>query len=60
MRQALRLAPAVRGIHFQPVSYFGRFPEQKVDKDRFTLPDTQIIHLPFSIPFPGIEGKYRG
>ena len=41
VRQALRLTPAVRGIHFQPVSYFGRFPEQKVDKDkdRFTLPE---------------------
>jgi len=39
VRKALKLAPAVRGIHFQPVSYFGRFPEQSGDKSRFTLPE---------------------
>jgi uncharacterized radical SAM superfamily Fe-S cluster-containing enzyme len=39
VRQALRLAPVVRGIHFQPVSYFGRFPEQRGDEGRFTLPE---------------------
>jgi uncharacterized radical SAM superfamily Fe-S cluster-containing enzyme len=38
VRQALQLAPVVRGIHFQPVSYFGRFPEQS-GTDRFTLPE---------------------
>jgi hypothetical protein len=39
VRQALQLAPFVRGIHFQPVSYFGRFPAQSGDKSRFTLPE---------------------
>ncbi len=39
VRQALQLAPTVRGIHFQPVSYFGRFPEQRGDEGRFTLPE---------------------
>jgi len=39
VRQALQMAPAVRGIHFQPISYFGRFPQQASDKDRFTLPE---------------------
>ncbi|WP_306535864.1 radical SAM (seleno)protein TrsS [Geobacter sp.] len=39
VRQALHLAPIVRGIHFQPVSYFGRFPELSGDGDRFTLPE---------------------
>ncbi len=39
VRQALRLVPAVRGIHFQPVSYFGRFPKSNGDKGRFTLPE---------------------
>jgi len=39
VRQALHLAPTVRGIHFQPISYFGRFPQQASDKDRFTLPE---------------------
>jgi uncharacterized radical SAM superfamily Fe-S cluster-containing enzyme len=38
VQQALQLAPTVRGIHFQPVSYFGRFPE-KGDEGRFTLPE---------------------
>jgi uncharacterized radical SAM superfamily Fe-S cluster-containing enzyme len=39
VRQGLRLAPTVRGIHFQPVSYFGRFPRQIGDEGRFTLPE---------------------
>lgn len=30
--------PAVRGIHFQPVSYFGRFPAEPTDKMRYTIP----------------------
>ncbi len=38
VRQALQLAPFVRGIHFQPISYFGRFPA-KGDEGRFTLPE---------------------
>ena len=36
---ALELAPAVRGVHFQPASYFGRHPGTPEDADRFTLPD---------------------
>jgi uncharacterized radical SAM superfamily Fe-S cluster-containing enzyme len=39
VRQALQLAPTVRGVHFQPVSYFGRFPGQHGDEGRFTLPE---------------------
>ncbi len=39
VRQALQLAPTVRGIHFQPVSYFGRFPARNGGGDRFTLPE---------------------
>jgi uncharacterized radical SAM superfamily Fe-S cluster-containing enzyme len=39
VRQALKLAPTVRGVHFQPVSYFGRFPGQSSDEGRFTLPE---------------------
>lgn len=30
--------PAVRGIHFQPVSYFGRFPTEPSDEMRYTIP----------------------
>ena len=36
---AIRFAPTVRGVHFQPVSYFGRFPEAPADQDRLTLPE---------------------
>jgi uncharacterized radical SAM superfamily Fe-S cluster-containing enzyme len=32
-------SPAVRGVHFQPVSYFGRYPERPSDSARFTLPE---------------------
>jgi uncharacterized radical SAM superfamily Fe-S cluster-containing enzyme len=36
---ALRYAPAVRGVHFQPISYFGRYPIAPTDADRITIPD---------------------
>jgi 7,8-dihydro-6-hydroxymethylpterin dimethyltransferase len=39
VRLALQLTPTVRGIHFQPISYFGRFPEKIGDATRFTLPE---------------------
>ncbi|HEY8803520.1 MAG TPA: radical SAM protein [Clostridium sp.] len=35
----LNNAPTVRGVHFQPVSYFGRIPKMPEDKDRITLPE---------------------
>jgi uncharacterized radical SAM superfamily Fe-S cluster-containing enzyme len=31
--------PTVRGVHFQPISYFGRYPAAPADADRFTLPE---------------------
>lgn len=31
--------PTVRGVHFQPVSYFGRIPKIPTDKDRITIPE---------------------
>lgn len=37
IRLAVSLSPAVRGIHFQPVSYFGRYPSPPGDEARFTL-----------------------
>lgn len=36
---ALAHAPVVRGVHFQPVSYFGRVPFIPKDEDRVTLPE---------------------
>lgn len=37
IRFAVAQSPKVRGVHFQPVSYFGRIPEFPKDEDRFTL-----------------------
>lgn len=39
VRYGLSKAPDVRGIHFQPVSYFGRYPDAPSDDERITLPE---------------------
>jgi 7,8-dihydro-6-hydroxymethylpterin dimethyltransferase len=39
LRFAIAHQPVVRGVHFQPVSYFGRFPRVPTDADRITLPE---------------------
>ncbi|WHH60490.1 radical SAM (seleno)protein TrsS [Petroclostridium sp. X23] len=39
LRYSLHRIPDVRGVHFQPVSYFGRYPKQPVDSRRMTLPE---------------------
>lgn len=39
LRFALSAGPLVRGVHFQPISYFGRYPEPPADADRVTLPE---------------------
>ncbi len=36
---ALDHAPAVRGVHFQPVSFFGRHGRAPEDRDRITIPE---------------------
>jgi hypothetical protein len=36
---AVENAPTVRGVHFQPVSYFGRYPSPPLDRDRITIPE---------------------
>lgn len=36
---ALEYIPTVRGVHFQPVSYFGRVPFAPGNEDRITLPE---------------------
>jgi hypothetical protein len=43
LRTAIALAPAVRAVHFQPVSYFGRFPGSPSGDDRITIPE--VIQL---------------
>ena len=47
---ALHHVQGVRGVHFQPVSYFGRHPGPPQDKDRITIPE--IIR--------GIEAQTQG
>ncbi|WP_290920072.1 radical SAM (seleno)protein TrsS [Halodesulfovibrio sp.] len=39
IRFAIDHAPAVRGVHFQPISYFGRYPVAPADNERITLPE---------------------
>ena len=39
IRFAIKNAPAIRGVHFQPISYFGRYPEAPSDNERITLPE---------------------
>lgn len=39
VRFALDHIRTVRGVHFQPVSYFGRMPYAPADNDRMTLPE---------------------
>lgn len=36
---ALEQSPAVKGVHFQPISYFGRYPQTPENADRLTLPE---------------------
>jgi len=36
---AIQRVPGVRGVHFQPVSYFGRHPGPPEDTDRITIPE---------------------
>jgi len=44
VRFAFENIHVVRGVHFQPVSYFGRHPRPPSDSDRFTLPEV-IRHV---------------
>lgn len=43
LREAILLAPAVRAVHFQPISYFGRHPAAHADENRITFPE--VIRL---------------
>jgi len=36
---AKKKIPVVNSVHFQPVSYFGRYPHTPTDEDRITIPD---------------------
>lgn len=58
--------PSIRGVHFQPVSYFGRIPRIPRDEDRISLPEVMnklskqskgIINIRDFRP-PGCENAY--
>ena len=46
LRFAIAHSPTVRGVHFQPVSYFGRIPAIPTDAQRYTLGELldDIVH----------------
>ena len=45
IRLGASLSPAVRGVHFQPVSYFGRYPALPGEEERITLDELLLcIH----------------
>lgn len=39
VKYAASKVPTVKGVHFQPVSYFGRYHKDPTDDDRVTLPE---------------------
>lgn len=39
LKAAVRMSPVVRGVHFQPVAYFGRHPRFPGGGPRITLPE---------------------
>ncbi|MBN1838687.1 MAG: radical SAM protein [Campylobacterales bacterium] len=43
VRFGISHSPTVRGVHFQPVSYFGRIPKAPKDEDRITLPEVMDL-----------------
>ena len=43
IRLAAERSPDVRGVHFQPVSYFGRYPKPPADAQRITLPEVMRL-----------------
>jgi len=43
IKLALQYSPSVRGVHFQPVSYFGRYGRTPENADRITLPEVMQL-----------------
>jgi len=39
IRFAKRWIPIVKGVHFQPIGYFGRYPRLPNNEDRITIPE---------------------
>ncbi len=43
LRFAVQHSPTVRGLHFQPITYLGRYPHMPADADRLTLPEVMAL-----------------
>jgi uncharacterized radical SAM superfamily Fe-S cluster-containing enzyme len=63
LRFAVDNMPGIRGVHFQPMSFFGRYPESPAPDARFTLPEVMagleeqtdgMVRAEFFVP-PGCE-----
>lgn len=39
IKYAATKVPTVKGVHFQPIAHFGRYPMDPEDKDRVTIPE---------------------
>lgn len=39
IRYAATKVPTVKGVHFQPIAHFGRYPQEPKDENRVLLPD---------------------
>lgn len=39
VKYAATKVPTVKGVHFQPISYFGRYPSDPENRDRVTIPE---------------------
>jgi uncharacterized radical SAM superfamily Fe-S cluster-containing enzyme len=39
LKAAIEMSPAIRAVHFQPVSYFGRYFSDNGNRQRLTLPE---------------------
>lgn len=39
IRFAAKCVPTVKGVHFQPIAHFGRYPVEPSDEERVLLPD---------------------
>jgi uncharacterized radical SAM superfamily Fe-S cluster-containing enzyme len=39
LQLAVTMAPTVRAVHYQPISYFGRYPDSAHDSNRITIPE---------------------
>ncbi len=61
LKTALEHFPTVRAVHFQPISYFGRYPGPPADSGRLTLPELmREVEIQSGGAFPVADFKPAG